>query len=171
MPPAGGAILFRAGTLAVSSELKSSQVRDAQDFIELAIARIAEQIALGEERTARALETIAHLLERKDQSPALAAQSLPIAGADAETGSARLPAAHRNLDERMAEIVLRLGASQPSAEELKSSPAAAGERPRLDTSERGLADRAAEKGAGVERVCFVGTGPTARRNAAARAGR
>ena len=114
---------------------EESQVRDAQDFIESAIARIAEQIALGEERAARALETIAHLLERKDQSPALAAQSLPIAGADAETGSARLPAAHRNLDERMAEIVLRLGASQPSAEELKSSPAAAGERPRLDISD------------------------------------
>ncbi len=114
---------------------EESRVRDAQDFIESAIARILEQIALGEERTARAFETIAHLLERKDQSPALAAQSFPIAGPDAETGSARRPAAHRNLDERMAEIALRLGASQPSPQESKCSPGPAGERPRLDISD------------------------------------
>ena len=119
MPPAGGAILFRAGTLAVSTELKSFGLATRRISSNSAIARIAEQIALGEERTARALETIAHLLERKDQSPALAAEFPPIAGADGETGSARRPAAHRNLEERMAEIVLRLRASQPTPQEFE----------------------------------------------------
>ena len=132
--------------------IEEACVRDAPNFLESAVARFEERMARGEERTARVFETIAHILDQTDRNLdrwgpfiasgrsakaekpnlCLATQPFEASVADVEAGREQRSVAHRNLDQRMEEIVRRIGASHQSPDELKTSPNHGAERPRLD---------------------------------------
>ena len=115
-------------------QTEEARARQNENSLESAIARIERRMALGEDRTARAFETIAHMLDRprgsrvtlftetgrstvEDAVSRVATQPFEAHVANAVPGSEEKSVSPRNLDERMEDIARRIGNSRQSPNE------------------------------------------------------
>ena len=106
-------------------QTEEARARQNENSLESAIARIERRMALGEDRTARAFETIAHMLDRprgsrvtlftetgrstvEDAVSRVATQPFEAHVANAVPGSEEKSVSPRNLDERMEDIARRI---------------------------------------------------------------
>ena len=153
--PVRGAIRFRCATTAafqtyvLSSKPKRLVLAKTRILSSSAIARIERRMALGEDRTARAFETIAHMLDRprgsrvtlftetgrstvEDAVPRVATQPFEAHVANAVPGSEEKSVSPRNLDERMEDIARRIGNSRQSPNKPGQPHDSIPSKPRLD---------------------------------------
>ncbi len=133
-----------------SEQLGRAWLDEAEKFLDSAITRVERRMKLGEERMARALETMTSVLERtresvdrgspghrqsavpEEQQPAAAPQAVEACHAHFNSVSDEQPALHRRLDERLEEIARRIEAARQMTHAPNASPDADSEKRRRD---------------------------------------